>query len=350
MIQDGNLTNQSELQDILDEFPSDISLAFGYGSGVFAQSNHTVKESELPMIDLIFSTSNIKQWHDDNLKHNPDHYAVIPRTLGTGFVEMVNKWGAGVYFNPMVKVGSDRKRLVKYGVIHDETLKRDLREWNTMYIAGRLHKPTLPLYTTNDDEILELQEGYNLKYAMSTALLLLSDKKDQIHRQQIDVTDIFESIASLSYIGDPRFAAGAEDPMKVKKLVHSVGQIDRFQTVYKHQYQSLEKMGIMSVNGSVVEMNLMDISTRKSLYERLPPRLQSEMKYLFDKAAPDLGTDSSPDNIEEISKILTKSIANIVAPPAKIQSMKGLLTAGVLKSAKYASAKLSKGALKGMKW
>ena len=97
-------------------------------------------------------------------------------------------------------------------------------------------------------------------------------------------------------------------------------------------------------------MNLMDISTRKSLYERLPPRLQSEMKYLFDKAAPDLGTDSSPDNIEEISKILTKSIANIVAPPAKIQSMKGLLTAGVLKSAKYASAKLAKGALKGMKW
>jgi len=348
MIKDGNLTNQNELQDILDEFPSDISLAFGYGSGVFAQSNHTVKESELPMIDLIFSTSNTKQWHEDNLKHNPDHYAVIPRTLGAGFVEIVNKWGAGVYFNPMVKVGSDRKRLVKYGIIDDETLKRDLREWDSMYIAGRLHKPTLPLFTTNDDEILELQEGYNLKYAMSTALLLLSDKKDQIHRQQIDVADIFESIASLSYIGDPRFAAGAEDPMKVKKLVHSIGQIDRFQTVYKHQYQSLEEMGILSVNGNVVEMNLMDISMRKSLYERLPPRLQYEMKYLFDKAAPEIGTDSSSENIEEISKILTKSIANIVAPPAKIQSMKGLLTAGVLKSVKYASAKLAKGALKGV--
>jgi len=184
--------------------------------------------------------------------------------------------------------------------------------------------------------------------ASESKLLLGSDKKDQIHRKQIEVADIFESIASLSYIGDPRFAAGAEDPLKVKKLVHSIGQLDRFQTVYKHQYQSLEEMGILSVNGNVVEMNLMDISTRKSLYERLPPRLQYEMTYLFDKGSPEIGKDSSPEKIEEISKILTKSIAKIVAPPAKIQSAKGLLTAGVFKSVKYASAKLAKGALKGV--
>eukprot|EP00979_Chaetoceros_neogracilis_P004078 scaffold711_cov255-Chaetoceros_neogracile.AAC.2 len=348
MIADGNLTNQNDLQDILNEFPSNVSLTFGYGSGVFAQTKHVVEESELPMIDLIFSTPNPKIWHEENLKRCSDHYSIIPRTLGTGFIEAVNKWGAGVYFNPMVKVGSARKRLVKYGVIDDETLKRDLKEWDSMYIAGRLHKPTLPLVTANGDEILELQEDYNLRYAMSTALLLLSDQKHLIRNQQIEVGDVFESIAGLSYIGDPRLAAGAEDPMKVKKLVHSAGQLDRFQMVYREQYQSLEEMGILSVNGNVIEMNLMDASTRKTLHDRLPPRLQYETRSLFDQESPELGKDVSLLKVKETSRILTESLANIVGPPAKIQSAKGLVTAGVFKSVKYASAKLAKGVLKGV--
>lgn len=345
---EGNLTNQSELRDIVDEFPNNVSLAFGYGSGVFAQTNHVVEESELPMIDLIFSTSSPKEWHEKNLKRYSDHYGLIPRYGGAGFIEALNKWGAGVYFNPMVEVGSARKRLIKYGVIDDETLKRDLKEWDSMYIAGRLHKPTLLLNTANGDEILELQEKYNLRYALSTALLLLSDEKHQIQNKRIEVGDIFESIASLSYIGDPRFAAGAEDPKKVKKLVHSAGQLDRFRTVYREQYQSLEEMGILTINENVIEMNLMDTSTRRSLYERLPPRLQYEMRSSFHQASPESEKEVSPLKIQETSKILTNSLARIVGPPAKIQSVKGLVTAGVFKSVKYASAKLSKGVLKGI--
>jgi hypothetical protein len=42
------------------------------------------------------------------------------------------------------------------------------------------------------------------------------------------------------------------------------------------------------------------------------------------------------------------SISKIVAPSARIQSAKGLVTAGLSKSVRYAAAKLAKGSLNGL--
>ena len=351
MLSEGQISDHSELQDILNVFPTGISHAFGYGSGVFTQIDtqaHTTDDDiELPMIDLIFATDNPKMWHEENLRRNPDHYAFLPRLFGSEFVHSIQKFGAGAYFNPMVQVGTKRERLIKYGVIDEDTLKKDLMEWNCMYIAGRLQKPTYSLL--NSDEVSMLQQEYNLKYAVSTALLLSSGRqKMRENCCQIELSDIFEIIAGLSYIGDPRMAAGAEDPNKVKKLVHSRGQLDRFLSLYDNQFRRLEAMGLLTLKDNSIETNLMEKSTRKLIFNFLPSNLQQDTKSLFEQKSSESGCDSF-DKIKMASKALTDSLKKIVGPPAKIQSAKGLITAGAYKSISYVGAKLAKGVLKGVR-
>ena len=60
-------------------------------------------------------------------------------SLGSGAVSYVqDNIGAGVYFNPYITINGT---LVKYGVVNLDTLRNDLSEWTTLYLAGRLHKP-----------------------------------------------------------------------------------------------------------------------------------------------------------------------------------------------------------------
>lgn len=320
-----------------------------FGSG----TSHHLRD-KVAMTDAL--TGQSRTFRGDNLMRNPNHYSFIPRILGQGFISTVQKFGAGVYFNPMVRVGSRRKRIVKYGVIDHDILKRDLMEWDCMYIAGRMHKPTHPLIAS--DEITMLQQDYNLKYAISTALLLLSEKQEiQGGRNgigigiDIDICEIFEAVSGLSYTGDPRVAAGAEDPKKVQKLVHSKGQLDRFRNVYNHQLGRLENMGLLTMKENAVEINLMEISTRNVLHNSLPPNLRRDTEHLFSHAHTHASLESgivAHDKVKLTTQVLTESLTKIVGPAAKAQSAKGLITAGVYKSIRYAAAKFSKGAMKGI--
>ena len=60
--------------------------------------------------------------------------------------------------------------MIKYGVVGADVLPRDLRAWDTLYIAGRLHKPVLHL--TRDAELAAAAEA-NLAAALAAGLLLL---------------------------------------------------------------------------------------------------------------------------------------------------------------------------------
>lgn len=373
-----------DLQTIVRSFPNNISYAFGYGSGVFSQEQEqsrindlqpppfkedraTTPNSDLDgeeqdeedgstasssgtMIDVILSTKCTKSWHSDNLIRNPMHYSSLSRVLGPKFIEIVQNWGAGVYFNPMVQIrgAEDRRKrhLVKYGVISEKRLKNDLRHWDSIYIAGRLQKPTFTLCSC--DEILQLQEEYNLRYALSAALLILPQSKCKDDDKHVGIEDVFESIAGLSYLGDPRVSAGAEDPNKIKKLVHATGQLDRFYSLYKGQFQKLEEIGLLSLTDDSVQINLMEASTRNTLYKLLPSNLQYETRSLIYEQHNQLLHMNIHDSQQHIGKSRRKmmeSISKIVAPSARIQSAKGLLTAGLSKSVKYATAKLAKGSL-----
>jgi translocator assembly and maintenance protein 41 len=233
----------------------------------------------------------------------------------------------------MVKMESGSiQSLLKYGVISTSKLKNDLKEWDSLYIAGRMQKPT-SILSICDDEIIEIQEKHNLRYALSAALLLLPE--EELRRDfQLPASKVFESLAELSYIGDPRIKAGAEDPLKISKLVHSPGQLQRFQSMYRGEFTRLQSMGILSIGngGKNIEINTHDQGTRRALAARLPSKLQNQ---------------TVDEKHQLSSSFLRQSLARIVSRPAQIQSGKGIVTAGVYKSILYAGAKLAKGAFSG---
>lgn len=90
-----------------------------------------------------------------------------------------------------------------------DTLKQDLKNWNSLYLSGRLHKPVNTFITSRT--VMESQEE-NLESAFNAALLLTSAKA-------FSVPELLRIICSLSYLGDIRLGF-AEDSKKVERIVH----------------------------------------------------------------------------------------------------------------------------------
>lgn len=97
-------------------------------------------------------------------------------------------------------------------------LLRDLEEWETLYLAGRLQKPVKIL---RDDAKVKLATKQNLENAVRVALLMLPERFAE--------EDLFLKIAGLSYRGDFRMLFG-ENPHKVYNIVYA--QMDAFHEKY----------------------------------------------------------------------------------------------------------------------
>ena len=183
------------------------------------------------------------------------------------------------------------------------------------------------------DEIEEAQRT-NLLSAVSASLLLYSSNT-------VPVSQLYNTIASLSYTGDFRMQTGAEDPNKVKKLVETPGMLDLWDNKYSDTLNNLQKLGLISVDssskGKQLETHLTDIAIRKQLVQHLPSRLRRHSDSI-------VGSSSNIGN--QGSVVLRQELANIVSPAAKSQSIKGFFTAGVIKSWRYALAKFAKGRIK----
>jgi len=332
------LTTNEELTSIASQFPPQ-DYAFGYGSGVLRQQSTATPS----MIDIIFAVDNPHTWHTHNLHKHSYHYSYMARLGGVNFITWLQtNFGAKIYFHPFVDIQLNStaiQRQVKYGVVSTDDLIQDLLNWEYLYLAGRMHKPIVSIdLKSNDalrqrndraDEIEEAQR-INLLSAVSASLLLHNNNT-------IPTSQLYNTIASLSYTGDFRMQTGAEDPNKVKKLVETPGMLDLWDDKYLDTLDNLQKLGMISVsNGSKdIETNLSDVAIRKQLVQHLPSRLRQHSDSI-------VGTSSSTGN----QAILRQELANIVSPAAKSQSIKGFFTAGVIKSWRYALAKLKKGRIK----
>jgi translocator assembly and maintenance protein 41 len=95
-----------------DSFRAPLRFAFAYGSGVFAQHagpEHS-RRPEGPkgkMVDIVMAVAHPEHWHAVNMAQHPSHYSRVARLLGSGMMARVQKMGAGLWYNPYVKVGDE---------------------------------------------------------------------------------------------------------------------------------------------------------------------------------------------------------------------------------------------------
>ncbi|KAL7509698.1 hypothetical protein ACHAXN_006918 [Cyclotella atomus] len=328
------LTSNDELSMIVQQFPPQIDYAFGYGSAVLHQQNSNPSSS---MIDVIMAVPDPYHWHADNLKQHPDHYSMMGRLGGPSFVSWLQtNFGAKLYFHPYVDLdisGTSVTQQIKYGVVSTSDLLSDLRNWDYLYLAGRMHKP---IATVKSDESIDDAQHTNLLAAVATSLLLFGQESI------LPTSKLYTTIASLSYTGDFRMQTGAEDPNKVTKLVETPGMLDLWDVKYANVFSSLQKIGLLSLTGDdkerTIEFNPHNFATRSQLMKQLPAKLRKHADQIIGADGQNCGNKGSV--------ILRNELAKIVAPAARNQGIKGVFTAGPLKSWKYAIAKFSKGRLK----
>lgn len=229
--------------------------------------------------DMIFAVTYPDHWHSLNMRFNKDHYSTM-RYFGCNAVAGLQEVGAGVYFNPYVEIDG---QLVKYGVVSVQRLIDDLASWDSFYLAGRLQKPVKIL---KDDSMIRFWNQQNLRAAATLAYMNLP--KDQ----PFDEFQFYRNITELSYKGDIRYLLGAENPKKIDNIVEK--NFDYFQQYYSPIFNEVTKQK----------------------HFVLPPGFTEE---------------NANDKLKDI-----------IFRTSALQTAKGLFTAGIAKSLKYAYAKKMK--------
>ncbi|KAJ7069701.1 mitochondrial matrix Mmp37-domain-containing protein [Mycena amicta] len=320
------------LEAIVDEFDAPIRYAFAYGSGVFEQDGYPAKgTADAPMLDFMFAVTHPAHFHSINMQQHPSHYTLSARVLGSSYVSSVQEAGPGVWFNAYVPMAGVT---IKYGVTTIDKLCSDLLNWRTLYLAGRMHKP---LRIIKDDARVRLTQQVNLTSAVRAALLTLP--------AEFSETQLFERIAGISYLGDPRMLLPAENRGKIVNIVRKQGP------QFKELYHRLV-VGLPGVHWPAQLSTIQQDTTphaRAAHLRKLPSNLLAGVRSNFDRRGdvPAHEADESAYWIRlagdgKLPAVLAQELKGIVRYPATVQSFKGVLSAGVGKSTRYGLAKISK--------
>ncbi|KIR26446.1 mitochondrial matrix protein import protein [Cryptococcus deuterogattii 99/473] len=340
-------TAYDRLRPVMSTFQAPIDWAAAYGSGVLPQASYKppAPGEAGPLTDLLIATPDAEVFHKINLAQNPGHYPVYARWMGGKGVGWVQeKWGAGVWYVTMVDINGVN---VKYGVISTPTLEKDLKEWTTFYLSGRLHKPVLTLLPPPSS--LSSALSTNSHSALSLALLLLPPSFTE--------DALWEQIAGLSYSGDPRMSVpGAENPEKVKNIVKGEGAREGFRRDYGGLLRRLgiswegeEKGGKKEWewkgNGEDMMIRPDGSEYLVSLTLSLPLSLRQSLTVHYPTLSSASTEHTSWAPVVQDSKFranLSEALRKIIHGPALRQSIKGLFTAGPVKSFWYSLAKVGK--------
>ncbi|KAI9499983.1 mitochondrial matrix Mmp37 [Coemansia spiralis] len=283
------------------------------------------------MIDMVFAVSHPDHWHALNISQNRSHYSFMG-TLGSNAVAFVqDRMGAGVYYNPFIEINGV---LIKYGVVSMDTLSSDLLNWDTLYLAGRMHKPTL---TLRRDPLMRISKQVNLTHAVRAALLMLP--------KNFTTAELFHTIASLSFSGDFRMKIGGENPNKVQNIVEA--QMPLFKSRYSSVIEGLSNLEFI---GQDLLQQDMGPQTRALMLRKMPNNFYDQLvkqgRKSGAKLPPGLGAEAVNSerlvSMENINEMANKAIESIVARPALTQALKGVLSSGLSKSISYMYSKNSK--------
>lgn len=316
---------------ILSKFPQNVIFCFGYGSGVKKQMGYNKAE---PMIDMIFCVDNSYRWHETNLAQNSSHYSVL-KYWGHNFIaKFQEQFGAKVYFNTLVPI-PDENIMLKYGVISCKDLVTDLLDWSDLYLAGRMHKPVTVVKATSNAQ-LQAALHLNLHSAVHAALLLLPEFFTEY--------ELYYTICNLSYSGDFRMLLG-EDKNKVRNIV--LPQMEEFRILYKPVLQAFQTCLDFPPDKAESARIRQDISPLVKLHHlnQLPKNPQKGIVRYWNRGNFQQDTE---DVLRAVAydpycgEVVKNSVKNIVWKSSISQSLKGIATAGFIKSIKYGGRKLLK--------
>lgn len=294
---------------LLEKYNPD-AFAMGYGSGVFPQNGYS-KDTK-PMVDLVFAVEDPVAWHKANMEKHPEDYSCFAKLMGSGLTAKIAEKGTGLHYNPFVDFEDVE---IKYGVMSKDDLVDDLMNWRTLYVAGRMQKPTQILRA--DDDIAKAQD-MNLESAVNASLLLLPETFSE--------TSLFYTIASLSYIGDSRMGLG-ENPDKVKNIVD---KSSGFFELYEKVLNGVEASRIKECVGVYIQDK--DPAVTKTRLQSLPEGVLANLE----RNSLILQSDLSVKNY------LQDAISKVVGQSSVIQTLKGVYSAGPSKSIRYVKEKRQK--------
>ncbi|KUF95754.1 RIB43A with coiled-coils protein 2 [Phytophthora nicotianae] len=307
------------LTQALDASFPPVAFTMAYGSGVFQQKNHDASSS---MVDLVFAVDDPVAWHEQNIERNPQHYSMLKYLGAANVAAFQEKFGAGVYYNTLVPLTGKLlgTRLIKYGIVSTQSLCEDLTTWKTLYLSGRMHKPVSILAASGD---IQVASSMNLSHALNYALLCLPEKFSE--------HDLY-MIAGISYLGDFRMTFG-ENPKKVRNIVD--GNLKSFRELYQHKIHNSPFMSRSNSDSDMLLANSSDHKVRQTIMEALPSNV---LKRLAAKSH----AGSTVDHQTVSKKQLQRVIASIVFRSSRSQSIKGIATAGGVKSIVYVAQKLKR--------
>ncbi|KAH9969682.1 Mmp37-domain-containing protein [Russula dissimulans] len=318
------------LESIVTDFDAPIRYAVAYGSGVFEQDGYQA-EKEAPMLDFLFAVTHPAHFHSINMSQNPSHYAMYARTLGSSFVSRVQEVVPGVWFNAFVQA---KGRTIKYGVTSVDNLCSDLLNWNSLYLAGRMHKP---LRIIKDDARVRLTQQVNLTSAVRAALLTLP--------AEFSEKQLFETIAGISYRGDLRMVLPGENRGKVGNIVRKQGP--QFRELYCRLVTGLPGVH-WPPDSSTIQQDTSPVA-RVAHLKKLPPVLLRRVRggYASDSSLPSFETDEAAywqriAGDEQLPMVLHNQMRGIVRYPATIQTLKGVVSGGPVVAVRYSVDKLRK--------
>ena len=305
-----NLDVVERIKKFVGTLPKTISVK-AYGSSIAYQAGY--KATEKKQVDLIVIVDDIKRFYEENLKLNKYMYGLTPRLYFRHAKEKSLKKGAGICYTADIPYGIDS---FKMGVIEKEDVLDDLLNWKTYYIAGRFQKE---MKTIQEDKEIEEANEINKRNALTIALILLEDENPTLMK-------LYETICSLSYMGDSRKNFKAEDPRKVQKLAS--GSKEHFDREYT------AKTDLFTVNKD---------DTITIDYKKVLKRIEELPENLKIKIADSIDGRLSEEKLPEIRRAIVEYLTTIIKKSSMAQTLKGVKTTGLYKSLKYAIAKLKKG-------
>ena len=296
--------NNDNIFDFISTLPEVVDI-IGYGSGVKNQEGYT--DDIKRQIDLILTVNDIYEFHKLNFKKYPNIYS----NIGIKLIKHVNSIGTDINYVSNIDY---KNNTYKIGVINKNDLSKDLITWDNMYMAGRCQKPisTLKIRDKVKNEII-----YNRLNALKIALLLN-------HNKTITEQELYETICSLSYIGDIRMTMHCENPDKIKNIVN--GSKIEFREIYNEVNDNLFdiKNNIISTNTDKILNSILDIP-------------DSLLKYLHKHM------DLNNINIDELNNNIINYLKITNFKSSIAQPIKSIIINGTEKSLNYLKEKRKKG-------